>query len=228
MNYQNIYDSLIKKRKLEPLKEGYFEKHHILPKCMGGDDSPENVVNLSAREHYIAHALLYHIHRNSKMAFAWFSMCRKSKNQVRNITSKQYEMAKQKVSKTMKEKTGPKNSFFGKKHSENTKQKLREKNKGKKKSKSQIENWVEKVAKKPKTKEHRRKISKPGYLMLKNIKTGESIRVLREEREQYDKDIWKNPSQISQRKDVCIYCGIKTIAGMIERWHNENCKHKKT
>jgi hypothetical protein len=36
----------------------YTERHHIIPKCIGGTDEPSNIVRLSAREHYIAHRLL--------------------------------------------------------------------------------------------------------------------------------------------------------------------------
>jgi hypothetical protein len=36
----------------------YTEKHHIIPKCMGGSDKQNNLVILTAREHYIAHLLL--------------------------------------------------------------------------------------------------------------------------------------------------------------------------
>ena len=38
--------------------ECYTEKHHIIPKSMGGLDTKENLVVLTAREHYIAHLLL--------------------------------------------------------------------------------------------------------------------------------------------------------------------------
>jgi hypothetical protein len=37
--------------------EGY-ERHHIQPRAWGGDDSPENLVYLTTREHYVAHRLL--------------------------------------------------------------------------------------------------------------------------------------------------------------------------
>lgn len=36
----------------------YTEKHHIIPRSMGGKDTKENLVVLTAREHYIAHLLL--------------------------------------------------------------------------------------------------------------------------------------------------------------------------
>lgn len=61
MNYKNIYNQLIEKRRQNTLsrKNGYCEQHHIIPKCFGGTNDKANLVNLTAREHYIAHALLF-------------------------------------------------------------------------------------------------------------------------------------------------------------------------
>lgn len=50
MNYKLIYDNLIKKRQTEPYDD-FGEFHHIIPKCMGGNDLPENIIKLSIREH---------------------------------------------------------------------------------------------------------------------------------------------------------------------------------
>ena len=62
MNYIKHYDLLIKKCKPrgtdKTLVDGYFELHHILPRCMGGLDEDTNLVLLTAKEHYIAHLLL--------------------------------------------------------------------------------------------------------------------------------------------------------------------------
>ena len=66
MNYIKIYNELINKRKLTPPKNCYIEKHHIIPVCMNGSNDKENLVPLTAREHYIAHVLLVKIHKNDK------------------------------------------------------------------------------------------------------------------------------------------------------------------
>jgi hypothetical protein len=39
----------------------YTERHHIIPKCIGGNNSEENIVLLTAREHLIVHKLLIRI-----------------------------------------------------------------------------------------------------------------------------------------------------------------------
>jgi hypothetical protein len=70
MNYQRIYDNLINKAKNRNLT-GYFEKHHIMPKCLGGTDCKTNLVNLTPEEHYLAHQLLIKIYpNNSKLVYA--------------------------------------------------------------------------------------------------------------------------------------------------------------
>lgn len=52
----------------------YYERHHIVPRSMGGSDKQSNIVSLTARQHYLAHWLLYKVHRNSAMATAWYFM----------------------------------------------------------------------------------------------------------------------------------------------------------
>lgn len=66
MNYANIYNQLIEKAKSRNLKKLnktnpnyiYLEEHHIIPKCLGGTNTYDNLVNLTYREHYFAHLLL--------------------------------------------------------------------------------------------------------------------------------------------------------------------------
>lgn len=49
--YEKWYESITNTGKLN--RNDYTEKHHILPKSLGGDDSAENLTNLTAREHFI-------------------------------------------------------------------------------------------------------------------------------------------------------------------------------
>lgn len=66
VRFKKIYDDLISTRRSRGLDksklDGYYEKHHIIPKCMGGKDEDENYVLLTYREHIIAHKLLYRIY----------------------------------------------------------------------------------------------------------------------------------------------------------------------
>jgi hypothetical protein len=64
--------------------------------------------------------------------------------------------------------------------------------------------------------------------MLKHILTGEVKKIDKSELSSYNPKEWKNPSAISQRREVCVYCGKESVAGNIKRWHNENCKLKES
>lgn len=94
MNYQNIYDRLIEKRKQIILnkKDCYCERHHIIPKCLGGSNNKTNLINLTAREHYIAHCLLVKIAEQKqdknmyyKMLRAWAAMSMLTKSNYKGM-----------------------------------------------------------------------------------------------------------------------------------------------
>lgn len=76
MDYQRHYDALIKRAQSRAI-DGYAERHHILPRCLGGSDDPENIAALTPEEHYVAHQLLVKIHpHEAKMVFAALAMTR--------------------------------------------------------------------------------------------------------------------------------------------------------
>ena len=101
--YFYIYTSIItnSKSKSRSKSNGYYERHHINPKCMGGGDTSTNLVLLTAREHYICHHLLTKFTNNDKIHYAFWAMCNQSSStQCRDyiITSRIYENAKLKFS----------------------------------------------------------------------------------------------------------------------------------
>lgn len=55
--YTRWYDNIIERAKSRHLT-GYKEQHHIIPRSLGGSNDKENIVPLTAREHYIVHLLL--------------------------------------------------------------------------------------------------------------------------------------------------------------------------
>ena len=63
MNYAGLYERLIARARGRVLS-GYRERHHILPRCMGGSNDALNLVDLTAEEHYVAHQLLVKMHPN--------------------------------------------------------------------------------------------------------------------------------------------------------------------
>lgn len=72
--------------------EGYSEIHHIIPKSMGGSDDPENLINVSARVHFILHWLLWKIFKNRKMSYAFHIMVFADRNgkRYKKLNSKTY------------------------------------------------------------------------------------------------------------------------------------------
>lgn len=58
MDYARIYEGFIASRRSSPEPEGYTEVHHILPRSLGGDDSPSNLISLTPEDHFFAHLLL--------------------------------------------------------------------------------------------------------------------------------------------------------------------------
>lgn len=93
MNYQKIYDSLITNRQLNPLpQDTYTEKHHIKPRCMGGDNSRGNLVNLTGREHFLAHWLLAKIYGGRLWAALKVMCVKNSKSgKGKKLTSRSYQ-----------------------------------------------------------------------------------------------------------------------------------------
>ena len=217
MNYIKLYNQLIENAQDKPY-DGYIETHHIVPKCMGGADERTNLVKLSARQHFLAHWLLFKIHRSSKLANAWNGMRRIGKGQdERIVNSKNFKYAKEaKAEANTKFYSGENNGFFGKHHTEEFKQSMSDRFKGiDRRTPEGLTVWIEKVAKKPKSADHRKKIGRKGFVMLKNSITMESVRVLKQDVDQYDLKIWLNPSLLS------------TPSGSGSRWCNDGTNNVK-
>lgn len=133
MNYQNIYNKLIERAKNRVFeKKMYVEKHHIIPRCLGGDNSKENIVKLFPKEHYIAHLLLFRMYPNHQgIAYSFWMMCNGNRGDKRNyrISSRIYEEIRFKFI-MMVESREP--TFKGRKHTEKTKIKISNSLKGNK------------------------------------------------------------------------------------------------
>ena len=105
--YTKTYYQLIEKRKHIPLKKAeiYCEKHHIIPKSLGGTNDIENLVNLLPREHYIAHKLLTKMTSGkNKISMCWaFHRMLHQKNSSFKINSKTYDIFRKFWSQFMSE-----------------------------------------------------------------------------------------------------------------------------
>ncbi|QQV89007.1 homing endonuclease [Providencia phage PSTRCR_121] len=94
MDYHKHYDRLISRAKTRKPLEGYKERHHIKPKCMGGNDDVDNIVELTASEHYIAHQLLLKMYPNNhKLAYA----CHMMSSSLNGRNNKSYEWVRKRM-----------------------------------------------------------------------------------------------------------------------------------
>lgn len=135
----------------------YYENHHELPKSLGGSNSKDNLVLLTAKEHFRAHYLLskflLHERDMNKMIHAFWLMCNmKSENQERDyeISEETYSEIKKNLSIiTSNRLLGvPKSKehiirMSGKIKSKETRRKISKANKGKSKSKAHIRKLIE-------------------------------------------------------------------------------------
>lgn len=153
ITYEEFINNILDTRGRFACGEEYHETHHITPKCMGGTNDEDNLIDLFAREHFEAHRLLaLENPENDKLTYAWLAMSTlKNEYEKRyKLTAEEYEEArkafsmirkgkpahnkgvpatdeqKKKQSKIMKEKyIGNNNPFYGKTHTEESREKIR-------------------------------------------------------------------------------------------------------
>lgn len=146
MNYQSIYDQLIAKRQQNKITKNdcYCERHHSVPKSLGGSDDDNNKINLTAKEHYIAHLLLVKITEQKfgkdsdqyeKMirAVTFFNTCKNNNKLVErksiNFNSRIYAHIRKEFAKTSSiymtgKLVGKKNGMYGRKRTKKEKEKI--------------------------------------------------------------------------------------------------------
>ena len=144
--YKTWHDNIITKAKNRTLT-CYTEKHHILPKCLGGSNNEDNLVRLTAKEHFIIHMLLckFTEGRNRHLVLVAFEgMCRlKSDRRNYKITSRISAKLREESREYSHMKTDKYKQMFSKrmlgntitlgfKHKEETKNKIAERMKGNK------------------------------------------------------------------------------------------------
>lgn len=140
VTYEEFIQNILNTRGRFNCGDEYHERHHIVPKCCGGTNDKDNLIDLFAREHFIAHKLLAEENPdNDSLILAYTCMAFVSdNNQCRyELTQDEYEAARitfsQVISKRysgsgnpMFGKIGEKNPFYGKKHSDDSRKRIKE------------------------------------------------------------------------------------------------------
>lgn len=244
MNYEKVYNGIIQKAKGEDRKKGgdvYYERHHIIPRCLGGDNSKENLVLLMAREHYICHKLLVEFYpSNSKLVFSLNMMVNafnKRQNRIK-ISSREYERLKQLMSISISElhkgrivsevtrikisKNGGK-GMLGKFHTTETKNRIGELNKGNKHS-DQTKKLMSEQRKGVLVGEKNGrygvifKHSEESKLKMSKSKKGVKLSEFHKRR--------LSEAKRNRLYLTCSHCGVKSNSTKMKLYHFDNCKNK--
>jgi hypothetical protein len=115
--YKRWYYDIINSAKLKnrSKKDMYYESHHIIPRCMGGGDNSDNLVLLTAREHFIVHLMLVRMVRDEMVYKLVHAIIRFSSG-ARN--AREYALLRATISRFSK---GEYNASYGKKWTHNPK-----------------------------------------------------------------------------------------------------------
>ncbi|QIR26710.1 NUMOD3 domain-containing DNA-binding protein [Kluyvera genomosp. 3] len=246
-----------------------FEVHHIMPGSMGGSNRPYNLVYLTPREHYTAHHLLARMF-SGPLTYAFWRMSQKEQGTREaniKITARQYQTARELFSIThsafLKGKKQspeaiekrritmsqrpPVQSFLGRTHSEETKQRMREAHLGKDRTEEHKRNisLAKKGVKKNLTDEQRaaigdrfRGVSRPrldcphcGKSVPDNLAHRyhfENCPSLTGKKYQISEEMSKKRSEglLNLPIKTCPHCGKQGRGGAMVRHHFDNCKHK--
>ena len=214
--YSKCYYSIVARAKSRTIDSNiYTEKHHIIPKSCGGSNLKDNLVKLTAREHFVCHLLLPKMLTGSfrhKMVHALWRMCN-SLNAGYKINARTYKSGKEQHSWVMSN-VGHTGQFqMGR------------------------PTWNKGV---PRTIEVKEAISKANT----GMKTGRTSDTFTNEWKQKisnskkGKPTWNNGVSYSEdtkqlmsakaknrEKKTCLHCGTESSPGNYTRWHGDNCRN---
>ena len=213
--YSKYYYSIIDNAKSRELDSNiYTEKHHIIPKSCGGTNSTDNLVRLTAREHFVCHLLLPKMlvgSNHHKMVHALWRMCNSLKLDYK-INSKVYTQTCEQHSRILST-VGTSGQF-----------------------KVGRTSWNKGIARTP---EEKKKMS----VARTGVKTGRTADTFTSEwranisNSKKGKPTWNkgighsdDAKQLmslkaqARTKKTCPHCNTQTSPGNYTRWHGDNCR----
>jgi hypothetical protein len=215
--YQNITD-----RARDRILDGYVERHHVIPRSLGGSDDSDNLVRLTAREHFICHWLLTKMYTGEaryKMINAMYIMRAEGPYQKRyesKITSRVYNTIREEystyISNLNKGRVQP--------LEENIKQKAAQT--GRKRAPFSDE-WREKMSKSKQGENNNRY----GAVVLDSTrkKIGDKIRGRKQTDEEKARRGAANLGKVRLKK-LCPHCNQQIAVNTYPRFHGDLCRHR--
>lgn len=215
--YSKCYYSIINRAKSRLLDPSvYYEKHHIIPKSCGGNNLKENLVSLTAREHFVCHLLLPRMtvgNYHHKMIHALWRMCNTLKNDYK-VSARVYKNARERHAVTLST-VGTSGQF-----------------------KIGRTTWNKGI---PRTAEEKEKMSKSRT----GVKTGRTADTFTAEwknnisKSKKGKPTWNKGVEHSdltkklqsekaknREKKTCPHCNMEAGPTNYVRWHGDNCRAK--
>jgi len=243
--YTHWYNQIISNAQ-NRVAEGYVERHHIQPRSLGGADTADNLVELTAREHFVCHWLLTKMTTGEaryKMLNALRMMRAEKAGQHRYttaITSRVYESIKQEYSELQSIlRSGEGNGFYGKTHTDEARHRISEANKGRTQPPDEKAKQIASITgrkRSPFSDEWKAKMSasKLGennnrYGVTVSEDTKQKIREKAIGRKQSAETIQKKADAIrgkAKPKKLCPHCGQMTAVNTYPRWHGANCAQR--
>jgi len=219
--YEKWYCGIIETARNRKINE-YTETHHILPRSLGGNNEPDNLVELTAREHFMCHWLLTKMHTGQargKMINALYMMQGQGPYQTRyksKITSRIYKNLREEYA------TYISNLNKGRKQPPEEKARQIAAITGRKRAPFS-EEWKENLSKNHKSKN-------PDYNTAHSEETRKKMSEKAKGRKYSSETIEKRAAKIrgsKREKKLCPHCNREVAVNGYARWHGDICKEKK-
>jgi hypothetical protein len=218
--YEKWYAAIIENAKHRVL-DSYKESHHIIPRSLGGNNDITNLVDLTAREHFICHWLLTKIYTGSargKMINAMYIMRAESSHQKRydtKITARIYENLREEYAEYISKL----NKGRIQSPEEKAKQILAQTGRTRE---TFSDKWKENLSKNHKSKN-------PNYNTAHSEETKKKMSEKAKGRKYSAETIEKRAAKIrgsKREKLLCPHCNEDVAVNGYARWHGANCRHK--
>lgn len=220
--YEKWYSGIIENARNRKTDE-YTEIHHILPRSLGGNNDPTNLVDLTAREHFMCHWLLTKMHtgiNRKKMLNAIYIMKGENSYQKRyktKITARVYEKLRKEYAAYISKLN------TGRKQPPEEKAKQLAAQIGRKRAPFSQE-WKEKLSAAKRGKNNNR------YGVTVSEETRKKMSEKAKGRKYSSETIEKRAVKIrgsKREKKLCPHCNREVAVNGYARWHGDNCKEKK-
>lgn len=211
--YTTYYFNIINAAKGR-VNTNYVERHHIIPKSLGGTHDTINLIKLTAREHFICHLLLTKMltgKEKSKMVYAVWRMCNSNKYK---ITSRTYAIVRKDFAEVVR------NRII----SIDTRKKISAIHKGK--PKSPVQAAKNRILFKGKSHSVKTKLQMGTKRKTFQWYNDGKIQTMSDKHPGIG---WTNGRLYktrTTRKIICPHCGKQGGGGNMPRYHFDNCKAK--